>query len=103
MLYGAEHQHGGVVHQHVDASVTLDGGAHHVLPVFLAADIQALEAGRFAQFRREGLAFLFQEIGDDHVGAFGDEQARGFGAHAAGATGEDGNLVSQTLHVNLLV
>ncbi|MNF16985.1 hypothetical protein D3C80_2202630 [compost metagenome] len=61
-----------------------------------------MEAGLVAQLSRQCLAFVFQQVGDDHGRAFLDEQPRGLRAHAACAAGDDGYLVFQSFHAFFL-
>ncbi|MNL62205.1 hypothetical protein D3C87_1862070 [compost metagenome] len=93
MLQGAEDQHGGVVHQYIDASEAFYRLVHQLLPTSLVADIQAAKAGGVAQFTGQGLALGFQQVGDDHLRAVLDEQSAGLCAHAAGSAGDNGDFV----------
>ena len=53
---------------------------------------------RLAKLARQRLALGVQHVGDHHVGALGDEQARGGGTHAAGRAGDDGRLIRKSIH-----
>ena len=94
----AHQQDAGVVHEDIHAAKMAHGGSDDPGPVLFAGDVVMLEEGRLAQGTRERLAFGILHVGEHHAGPFLDEQARGRGAHAACATGDDGGLIREPIH-----
>lgn len=81
---------GGIVHQHVQPSEALPGDRDGVHPVRLAGDVQADEGGTSLPRCQLGdalIAFGFQDIADEHAGAFPSEEPRDRRPEAGGTRG----------------
>jgi hypothetical protein len=94
-IEGRERHHAGIVDEHVDSPVGLDGRLHqlaHVLPLRHVRDHRSGLAARFGDLGRQ----CFDPVGaarpEDDAGASCGEIACGRGAHAARCAGDDDYL-----------
>ena len=82
----------GVVAHDVEPAEALDREVDHGLDLVGVGDVGLLERGRRAELRRQRLAAVAVDVGDDDLRAFLDEQLDDAAAQPAGATGDDRDL-----------
>ena len=87
-----------VVDQHVELAEFADGGRDRGVPLVGFGDVEVHVTRRVAELVGQRLALVVQDVADNHLGAFLDEQARIFGAQAAGPSTDERYLAVYPSH-----
>jgi hypothetical protein len=88
----------GVVHQHIETPVGVDGGPHHRRDLAAVGDVGGDADRRAAgpvDLRRHRFGRGPVDVGQDHAAALGSEKARDAGAEAGPRAGDHGDLSLQ--------
>ena len=93
----AKHQDTGIVHEHIDTTMTRDDGIDECRPRVFVGHVEDMRLGCSAECRCCRVHFV-EDIGEDDRRAFGDEATSDRTAHAPGCTCDDGNFAAQLVH-----
>jgi acyl-CoA dehydrogenase len=87
----------GVVDQHVESAVALNGPRDGFGPLVAVGDVEVDIASGISELRSDRLSFLIEEVADHDLGAVGRHRAGVTFAHAPRATGDQRDLTCESI------